>query len=156
MATSQSAVVVPRPGFQNRRNRSQYLKNLYPAGFGVGQARSELLLDPGPDLQPHHSTRNSLVLAPISFTRWTRGGGEDSSTIASLSVIDENEGDPYADCAGPTLKELAALKSMSSQRPLREISSDDPSCSISRCRIYTGKKAAVLEKKKVAVITPID
>lgn len=141
--------VVPRPGFQNRRCRSPLLKSLFPAGFSISKVRSELLIDPQPNMEPDKRRNAPGQLVPLSFTRWTRGETEDSSTIASYSMDDN--GDPFADCAGPTLKDLVNMKRTSSQpRPL-DVEMDDPSCSISRCRIYTGKRAAIEKQKKLVV-----
>lgn len=124
--------VIPRPGFQNRRNRSGYLKRLFPAGFGVDRARDEMLVD-----HPlHHSVDIGGTHAPmgVSFVGWGRAV-EDSSTIASL---DGTLDDPHANCAGPTMRELAAMRtSISVQSSLPH--GHDPSCSVSRCRIHSSK-----------------
>lgn len=88
--------VVLKPGFQNRRNQSQYLKNSYPAGF---QLRDKLTEKLGSSiLQDHRST--GYVNPYGSFTDWTKGEVDTTDSISADLT------DPYADVAGPYLDEM--------------------------------------------------
>jgi hypothetical protein len=143
------AVVVPKPGFQNRRNRSQYLKKLYPSGFGVSRARSETLLNNNSSYDLHHSSAPLMQLAPISFTGWTKGLNEDS--LLTFDSLQDQQEDPFADCVGPTWKELASLRkndTLSNDKSVQE----ESSCSVNKCRIFTKKDAY---KTKVAYVITV-
>lgn len=141
--------VIPRPGFQNRRNRSQYLKNLYPAGFAVNNVRRELLVDQFPNRVGSPSQIHTGQPISFSFTGWARGGMEDSSSLGSMSFL-EGDGDPFADCAGPTLRELTAMKSSGIKKSM-DFYPEESSCLVSRCTLYS---SAANRPKRLALVSP--
>ena len=85
--------IVMKPGFQNRRNQSEYLKNSFPAGFQIKNKLTTKLgnsiINGGHSVNPYGS-----------YTEWTKG---ESEMIDAVSV---DLTDPYADVAGPYLSEL--------------------------------------------------
>ncbi|RYH05080.1 hypothetical protein EON65_45720 [archaeon] len=131
---------IPTKTFHNRRYKSQYLKSLFPAGFQLQQVRKELVLDPiERDLSSQIlKSSNSLPRTkPIkhSFISWTKGEDNDD-----YEEYDPDE-DPFADCAGPTLQELNALRTVN-PFPVSSIAPYivDPACQVNRCRLYPVNK----------------
>ena len=98
--------VVLKPGFYNRRNQSEYLKNSFPAGFQIKNKLTEKL---GESI-----LRDNYYSNPYgSFTEWTKGESVDDSLSADLTA------DPYADVAGPYLTEILASRP-SGHKPLHD------------------------------------
>lgn len=88
--------VVLKPGFYNRRNQSQFLKNAYPAGFQIKSKFTDRL--------GNSIIREGGVSNPYgSFTEWTKG---ETDTLADSVSADLT--DPYADVAGPYLADILA------------------------------------------------
>lgn len=88
--------VVLKPGFQNRRNQSQYLKNSFPAGFQIRDKLTEKL--GSSILQEHKSVGYANPYG--SYTDWTKGERDSTDSISADLT------DPYADVAGPYLDEM--------------------------------------------------
>lgn len=117
-----------KPGFQNRRNQSAYLKNAFPAGYHLAKVRAQLS-----GSHYDHIMKKAEVLGKssnlsqdkFSFVDWTKG-----SNSFELSE-DDNMSDPYADCAGPLLIELQrARKTLKS--PSFDFIPQDPACIVKR------------------------
>lgn len=101
-----------KPGFQNRRAKSsEYLKSVFPAGFQLNTVRTQILGEGEnyPTGKRHgsptgHGGSNSRVNI-MSFNDWARGGSMFESKMS-----DEDDSlelsDPYADYAGPLLKDI--------------------------------------------------
>jgi hypothetical protein len=96
--------VVTKPGFQNRRNRSTYLKKSYPAGFSIKNKLTESL---GQSILKDHTSQSRMTNPYGSFTEWTKG--EDSEQAPDGVSVDLT--DPYADVAGPYLGDILANNS---------------------------------------------
>lgn len=101
--------IVLKPGFQNRRSRSEYLKNSFPAGFLVKNKLTEKLGESilkdnfyGRQVNPYGS-----------FTEWTKG--QEAEPVDNVSV---DLTDPYADVAGPFLSDMLLARSATVQKPL--------------------------------------
>lgn len=131
---------IPTKAFHNRRYKSQYLKSLFPAGFQLQQVRKELVLDPVERELSSQILKSSNTLSHIepikqSFVSWTKG--EDSD---EYEEYDPDE-DVFADCAGPTLQELNAMRKVN-PFPVSSVTpyTVDPACQVNRCRLYPVNK----------------
>lgn len=100
--------IVLKPGFQNRRSKSEYLKNSFPAGFLVKNKLTEKLGES--ILKDNLSGRQ--VNPYGSFTEWTKGQEPDPVDNVSIDLTD-----PYADVAGPYLSDMLRARS-AVQKPL--------------------------------------
>jgi hypothetical protein len=91
--------VVLKPGFYNRRNQSQYLKNSFPAGFLIKNKLTDQL---GKSV-----IRDAVHKNPYgSYTDWTKGESETMNDSVSADLTY-----PYADVAGPYLTDILANRS---------------------------------------------
>jgi hypothetical protein len=100
-----------KPGFQNRRTQqSDYLKSVFPAGFQLNTVRTQILGEGDYPTGKRHGSptgiggSNSRVNI-MSFHDWARGGSMFESKMS-----DEDDSlelsDPYADYAGPLLRDI--------------------------------------------------
>jgi len=94
---------VLKPGFQNRRLKSEYQKGSYPAGFRMRTSR-QLAYNRGDavlsDAQRIATSRNN-VGPTFSFHDWAKGEEEETA-----GKNEEAGGDPWADVAGPDLRDI--------------------------------------------------
>ena len=106
--TSKHTIVL-KPGFQNRRSKSEYLKNSFPAGFLVKNKLTEKLGES--ILKDNYHGRQ--VNPYGSFTDLTKG--QEPEPVDNVSV---DLTDPYADVAGPYLSDMLRARSATVQKPL--------------------------------------
>lgn len=123
-----------KPGFQNRRSSSSdYLKSVFPAGFQLNTVRTEILGDGGNQKGKRHGSPNGRNQVNImSFHEWARGG----SMLDSKTEEDESLelSDPYADYAGPLLKDINQARITSAMK-MNASTSENSACKASKCHL---------------------
>ena len=129
--------IVLKPGFQNRRNRSEYLKNSFPAGFLVKNKLTEKLGES--ILKDHLGAHRSNPYG--SFTEWTKGEPEEPIDNVSLDLTD-----PYADVAGPFLEDMLRNRNMV-QKPLPDNSNQFNSVVVRELPLHSRSQRHVQPKK---------
>jgi hypothetical protein len=143
-----------KPGFQNRRNTSDYLKHSFPAGFQLKQAKNKIL-GPGRyhfDLDDEEHV--NVILSPgkskFSFHQWTKGVGENYDD--SYDEQDEH-GDPYMDVAGPLLRDLHRARVTGDVVAIA--AENDPACSVSRVPLLRPQEEHAVQLRRAKVSAPI-
>jgi hypothetical protein len=123
-----------KPGFQNRRNQSSYLKKAFPAGFQLKIMRSQLSGDHFDHVLHEASKAGTMRIddSTFSFVNWTKGGS--GSIYDDEDDVNKN-GDPFADCAGPTLEDLQRARRELKQAPTFDYVPNDPACIVRRATI---------------------
>eukprot|EP01031_Cornospumella_fuschlensis_P029581 gene29581-35710_t len=115
--------------------------------FQLHQVRKELVIDPVEREFSSQILKGSNTLSrtePIkhSFVSWTKGEEDE------YEEYDPNE-DPFADCAGPTLQQLNAMRRVN-PFPVSSVTpySVDPACQVNRCRLYPVNKRTRAPNRK--------
>jgi hypothetical protein len=127
-----------KPGFKNRRVESDYLKNSFPAGFQLKVAKERILGESRFGVLTTEFPQQVILSSSnkFSFTGWAKGG----SGIFNDDSIDDTEGpdgDPYADYAGPTLRDLQRARFQLQPLTTSIVGSPDPACQVKRMKLFT-------------------
>jgi hypothetical protein len=157
---------VHKPGFHNRRNEtSDLLKNSFPAGYQLKVAKNRIFYEGGPsyiddspskELQHQAQQSKSSTTPHFSFHDWTKGGNDFTGGSNHLFTDSEedgqNDGDPYMDVAGPTLKDLQRARMNMEMGRIHDISVEmDPACRVVKVPIFSMKQ----KKERIKVTTLI-
>lgn len=130
-----------KPGFQNRRFHCSYLKKSFPAGFLLKEARSQISGDHFDHVLHEASKAGTMRIedSNFSFTSWAKGGSNSNGMGFDDEEDDQTggkkNGDPFADCAGPTLEELQRARRALKQPPSFDYVVNDPACTVRRATI---------------------
>ncbi len=128
-----------KPGFQNRRFQSSYLKKSFPAGFQMKILRSQYSGDHFEHVLHEASKAGTMRIddSSFSFVNWAKGGSAGGSFDFDDEDDGNKDGDPFADCAGPTLEELQRARRQMKQAPTFDFVANDPACMVRRATIST-------------------
>lgn len=122
-----------KPGFKNRRDQSTYLKHSFPAGFQLKLAVNE---DFNPRKTPKYEINDASTHPDkFSYHSWAKGG-----SLEEPSEYSNENGDPYADVAGPMLTEMRRNRDYLKDKVSSQLFENDPSCFVTKCKISIPSK----------------